>query len=41
MFLLSHGNIDSQSSKGTNELLKQGAKVVTQIEDVLNEIQEA
>lgn len=31
------GNIDVETSRGTNELLKQGAKIVTQIEDVLGE----
>lgn len=31
------GNIDSVYSEGTNELVKQGAKVVTKIEDILEE----
>ena len=31
------GNILSQNSEGTNELIKQGAKMVTNIEDILEE----
>lgn len=31
------GNINSLNSKGTNELIKQGAKIVTCYEDILNE----
>jgi len=31
------GNITSNNSKGTNELIKQGAKVVTSIEDILED----
>lgn len=34
------GNIDSMFSKGTNALIKDGAKVVTKIEDIIEEIQE-
>ena len=33
------GNIDSTKSLGTNELIKQGAKVVTSVEDILDELQ--
>ena len=33
------GNIDSAKSFGTNELIKQGAKVVTSVEDILDELQ--
>ena len=33
------GNIDSPKSLGTNELIKQGAKVVTSVEDILDELQ--
>jgi DNA processing protein len=33
------GNIDSPKSLGTNELAKQGAKVVTSVQDILEEIQ--
>ncbi len=32
------GNITSDNSYGTNELIKQGAKIVTKIEDILEEI---
>lgn len=32
------GNITSQNSIGTNELIKQGAKMVTDFEDILEEI---
>lgn len=32
------GNIDSARSLGTNELIKQGAKLVTSVDDVLTEI---
>jgi DNA processing protein len=32
------GNIDSPGSKGTNRLIKDGAKIVTCVEDVLEEI---
>ena len=32
------GNITSNNSYGTNELIKQGAKIVTKIEDILEEI---
>jgi len=31
------GNADSSSSKGTNTLIKQGAKLVTSVEDILEE----
>ncbi len=32
------GNIDKNSSKGTNNLIKKGAKIVTCIEDILEEL---
>jgi DNA processing protein len=32
------GNIDSFASEGTNELIKQGAKMVTGAEDILSEL---
>ncbi len=32
------GNIDSFKSEGTNELLKQGAKLITCVEDILEEL---
>lgn len=32
------GNIDSEESKGTNQLLKEGAKIVTSFEDIVNEL---
>lgn len=38
MFLWFHGNITSDNSFGTNELIKQGAKCITEVEEVLEEI---
>lgn len=32
------GNIDSDNSYGTNNLIKQGANVLTEINDILNEL---
>ena len=32
------GNVDSRRSEGANELIKQGAKLVTRLEDILEEI---
>lgn len=32
------GNIDNQTSKGTNNLIKEGAKVVTSVEDIVEDI---
>lgn len=32
------GNIDSENSKGTNDLIKQGATIITTYEDILLEI---
>lgn len=32
------GNIDNQNAYGTNELIKQGAKVVTEVEDILEDL---
>lgn len=32
------GNINNKLSKGTNKLLKEGAKVVTEVEDILEEL---
>jgi DNA processing protein len=32
------GNVDSRRSEGTNELIKQGAKLVIRLEDILEEI---
>lgn len=33
------GNIDSVNSYGTNELIKQGAKIATNIQDILEDLQ--
>lgn len=33
------GNIDIKNSSGTNELIKSGAKIVTNIDDILGEIE--
>ena len=33
------GNITSENSYGTNELIKQGAKLVTNIEEIIDEIE--
>lgn len=35
--MLYHGNIFSKTSKGTNELIKQGAKMTTDIQDILED----
>jgi predicted Rossmann fold nucleotide-binding protein DprA/Smf involved in DNA uptake len=32
-----HGNIVSSTSKGTNELIKQGAKITTNLQDILED----
>lgn len=32
------GDITRDNSKGTNELIKQGAKLVTNVEDILEDI---
>lgn len=37
MFLLFHGNINSKNSEGTNELIKQGAKMITSYNDIIEE----
>ena len=38
MFLLFHGNINSINSVGTNELIKQGGKMVTTYDEILQNI---
>lgn len=38
MFLLYHGNITSLNSEGTNDLIKQGAKLVTNFSEVLEDL---
>ena len=37
MFLQYHGNIDSKNSFGTNEVIKQGAKLVTDVKEIVEE----
>lgn len=37
MFLRFHGNINLANSYGTNELIKQGAKLVTKSEEIVEE----
>ena len=37
-FLQFHGNITSKFSSGTNKLIQEGAKLVTSIEDILEEL---
>jgi len=32
------GNVDSPGSKGTNQLIKEGAKVVTELDDIIEEL---
>lgn len=36
-YLQFHGNINNSSSQGTNEMIREGAKIVTSIEDILEE----
>ena len=36
-FLQFHGNINNSSSQRTNDMIKEGAKIVTNIEDILEE----
>ena len=37
MFMQFPGNINSNTSKGTNELIKQGAKIVVNESDILED----
>lgn len=37
MYLQFHGNITNKNSEGTNELIKQGAKCITCMQDILEE----
>ena len=39
MYLQFHGNITNKNSEGTNELIKQGAKYITCMQDILEEFQ--
>lgn len=36
--MLCHGNILSTTSKGTNNLIKEGAKVTTNVQDILEDL---
>ena len=36
-FLQFHGNINNVSSQGTNNMIREGAKIVTSVEDILEE----
>ena len=38
MYLLCHGNIDAPNSEGTNDLIKQGAKIITGFQDIFEDI---
>ena len=38
MFLQFHGNINSLNSEGTNDLIKQGGRLVTSYEDIISHI---
>lgn len=35
--MLYHGNIDSITSSGTNDLIRQGANIVTSVNDILED----
>ncbi len=35
--MLYHGNINAPNSEGTNDLIKQGAKIVTSIKDIIED----
>lgn len=37
MYLLFHGNINEINSEGTNDLIKEGAKMVTKMQDIWEE----
>ncbi len=37
MYMQFHGNISSPNSIGTNELIKQGAKLVTNVQDIFED----
>ena len=38
MFMQYHGNINQANSVGTNELLKQGAKLITEVGDIIEDL---
>lgn len=39
MYLLFHGNINAETSEGTNNLIKQGAKLVTDSKEIIEELE--
>ena len=39
MYMLYHGSIFNNTSKGTNELIKQGEKITTNIKDIMEDFE--
>ena len=36
--MLCHGNIDAPNSEGTNDLIKQGANVITSFKNIIQDV---